>query len=91
MNCNSNIEMNIMQCSRELATDKCTHDDDAIVDCTNINFDRPLPPVPKTVRLMDNSNSVSSSGSGRLEIFMGGWGTICHFDFNDKAAKVACN
>jgi hypothetical protein len=39
---------------------------------------------------MDGSNAVSSSGSGRLEIYMGKWGSICNYDFDDNAAKVAC-
>ena len=39
---------------------------------------------------MDEKGSASSSGSGRLEIYMGKWGTICNYDFDDNSAKVAC-
>lgn len=89
MNCEGN-ESNIMQCYRELATDGCTHDNDVIVECSPINFDNDLPPVDKTIRLVDESGGASSTGSGRLEIYMGKWGTICNFEFDDNAAKVAC-
>lgn len=79
-----------MECNRELAEEKCTHADDVIVECSMINFDVEQPPVDKTIRIQDDKGSAASTGSGRLEVYMGKWGTICSYDFDDNAAKVAC-
>ena len=41
-----------------------------------------------TVRLAGGS----SKREGRLEVYHDGvWGTVCDDDFNDAAARVACN
>jgi len=40
--------------------------------------------------MVDDKGSSSSSGNGRLEIFMGKWGTVCNYDFDNTDAKVAC-
>jgi len=41
-----------------------------------------------TVRLVGSS----SEREGRLEVYHDGvWGTVCGDDFNDAAARVACN
>ena len=79
-----------MQCNRELAMQGCAHKDDVIVECSQINFDFEQPPIDKTIRLVDDKAAASSTGQGRLEIYMGKWGSICNYDFDNQAAKVAC-
>ena len=91
MNCDGVDGGDIMKCFRELANKNiCTHDDDAIIECTNINYEYPVDPLPGTVRLVNELGSPASDGSGRLEFYMGSWGSICNSKFSDKAANVAC-
>lgn len=90
MNCDGS-DGNIMKCYREIADNKvCTHDDDAIIECSNLNYEFPQDPLPGTVRLVDETSSPSTDNSGRLEVYMGKWGSVCNSKFTDKAAHVAC-
>jgi len=51
-----------------------------------IDFDKPVTPDDGTVRIVDEFGSPSSDGSGRLEYYKNGWGTICNSNFNAKSA-----
>ena len=89
MNCEGN-EKDIMHCYREMADSGCKHKDDVIIECSNVNYDLPQVPDTGTVRLVDDQGSPAAKGSGRLEFYKGGWGTICNDKFDDKSAHVAC-
>lgn len=91
MNCDGNEGGDVMRCYREIADKRvCNHDDDAIIECTNVDYENPQDPVAGTVRLVDEGGSPALDNSGRLEVYMGEWGSICHSKFSDKAAHVAC-
>jgi len=57
-----------------------------IIECVNIDFDKPQVPDEGTVRIVDNNGSPSQDGSGRLEVYKNGWGTVCNSKFNAKSA-----
>lgn len=86
-------EDNILQCYREIPEKGvCTHDDDVIIECSNIDIDNPQTFEMGAVRIVDyNGIPPVNNPSGRLEIYKGGkWGSICNERFSDKAAHVAC-
>jgi len=78
-------QSNIWDCYRELA-EGCDHTQDLIIECVNIDFDKPQVPDEGTVRIVDNNGSPSQDGSGRLEVYKNGWGTVCNSKFNAKSA-----
>ena len=91
MNCDGIDGEDIMKCYREIADNKkCMHDDDAIIECSNVDYEYPVDPLPGTVRLVDDVGAPSIDGTGRLEFFMGKYGSVCNSKFTDKAAHVAC-
>lgn len=89
LNCDGMEGNDIMKCYREIAQ-KCTHDEDAIIECTNTNYETSQDPHPGTVRLVDYVGSPAAESNGRLEVYMGQWGSVCNSKFTDKAAHVAC-
>lgn len=85
-------EEDIMKCYREIPEQNvCSHNDDAIIECSNVNIDIMQTFPMGSVRLIDNYGTPTFDLEGRLEIYKGGkWGTICNEKFSDKAAHVAC-
>ena len=85
-------ETDLFKCYREIPEkDDCSHQDDVIVECTNMDPDVSETFEMGAVRLVDNNGLPPSKPSGRLEIYKGGvWGSICNEKFSDKGAHVAC-
>ena len=85
-------ESDIFKCYREIPENNaCSHQDDAIIECTNSNLDFSESFEMGAVRLVDHDGIPPNKPAGRLEIYKGGkWGSICNEKFNDKAAHVAC-
>lgn len=82
-------EDDIYNCYRELAMG-CSHESDVLIECSMIDFSKPREPETGTVRLMNEKGGVAANGKGRLEMFQGKWGSVCHEKFNPKSAQVAC-
>lgn len=61
-------ETDIMNCYRELA-DGCEHIKDFIVECVNVDYDKPVEPDKGTIRLLDDKGAPAKKGKGRLEMF----------------------
>jgi len=89
MKCEEGME-DLFDCYREIADGSCEHEDDVIIECSNIDFDEPIVPEKGTVRLVDSMGTPSGEGKGRLEIYSASWGSICNKDFTSKSAQVAC-
>ena len=68
----------------------CTHMDDVVVECSNINFDTPQEPEKGTIRLIDENGSPSMQNIGRVELYQGQWMSLCNTKFNPKGAEVIC-
>lgn len=71
---------------------KCNHSLDAIVNCTNDNFENKLRIPNKTVRL-DGIREIKETKEiiGRLELFMvDKFKPVCNSQFNKASAKVSC-
>lgn len=85
-------ETDIFKCYREIPEkNDCSHQDDVIIECTNVDFDFSESFEMGAVRLVDYNGIPPSRPAGRLEIYKGGvWGTICNEKFSDKSANVAC-
>ncbi|GFE53484.1 scavenger receptor cysteine-rich domain-containing protein [Babesia ovis] len=82
-------EDDIANCIIEEATVDCmAHRDDVVVKCTNsmthdgVGFG--------TLRLVDASGSPTSTGTGRLEFYNNGFGSVCNENWDKRAAKIAC-
>ena len=89
MNCQG-FETDILQCYRDMANNACTHADDLIVECTNVDSNIAQIPDVGTIRLLDPTGMPAFQGIGRLEYFKGTWGTVCNSKFTNQAAIVAC-
>jgi hypothetical protein len=83
-------EKDIMACYRNMAGGECNHRMDALIECTNTSFDVAALPKRGTVRLTSHDGAIADSGKGRVEYFLGRWGTVCNDNFTDKSAMVAC-
>ncbi|OII76058.1 LCCL domain-containing protein [Cryptosporidium andersoni] len=57
------------------------------IQCSSIT---PKDVIQGALRIVDANGSPSRSGSGRLEIYMDGWGSICSDGFTPSSEKVAC-
>eukprot|EP00371_Babesia_bovis_P003371 XP_001612018.1 LCCL domain containing protein [Babesia bovis T2Bo] len=82
-------EDDISSCIIEEATVDClAHRDDVVVKCTNsmshdgVGFG--------TLRLVDSSGSPTSTGTGRLEFYNKGFGSVCNESWDKTAAMIAC-
>ena len=90
LNCQGNEE-NILDCSRKTADRSfCSHEYDAIIECSNTDTEEYVSFDANTVRIVDANRNPAISNTGRLEIFKGTWGTICNSKFTDQAAQVVC-
>ncbi|GBE58642.1 scavenger receptor cysteine-rich domain-containing protein [Babesia ovata] len=82
-------EDDISSCIIEEPTVDCqSHKDDVIVKCTNTT---PHDGIPfGTLRLVDASGVPTSTGTGRLEFYNDGFGSVCNESWSKAAAKIAC-
>ncbi|CDR97337.1 LCCL domain containing protein, putative [Babesia bigemina] len=82
-------EDDISSCIIEEPTVDCqSHKDDVIVKCTNT---MPRDGIPfGTLRLVDASGVPTSTGTGRLEFYNDGFGSVCNESWSKAAAKIAC-
>lgn len=85
MNCATGREK-IMDCTRSVVENGCSHELDVIVECINTDYDKPMEPDPGTVRMAGSSSGPSDKAAGRVEVFLKKYGSICNIGFNDKAA-----
>ena len=88
--CSQN-QITFNQCSKELANPtECTHDFDAIIKCSNVDYSLAIQIPNKTIKL-EMVNKTSNKSTGRLELYLNGkYQPICHIGFNDNSAKIAC-
>jgi len=63
------------------------HNNDAIIECSDKNFDAKIEPAAGTVRLVSSFGAPASSKNGRLEVFLNGnWGSVCNTGFGKLEA-----
>lgn len=82
-------EEDISNCVIEEPTVDCmSHKDDVIIKCTNSTSHNSI--MPGTLRLVDAAGVPSTTGTGRLEYYNNGFGSICNENWSKTAAKIAC-
>lgn len=78
------------ECNKKIADEgECGRDYDAVLLCTNINYDTNKLIENGTVKLENVENDFDGT-VGRLEYFMKEWGTICGLGATDKTADLGC-
>ena len=50
---------------------ECSHNDDAIIECINVDYNQQKNPDLGTVILIDSNGAPAYTGIGRLEFFKG--------------------
>jgi len=84
-------EDTFVKCFRNMADPTfCTHDYDALIECSNSTEQEVGTFKSGTLRLIDASGNPSQTGIGRIEILKGEWGSICGTKFSHNSAKIAC-
>lgn len=82
-------EDDISNCIIEEPTVDClSHKDDVIIKCTNSTSHDGV--AFGTLRLVDASGVPTATGTGRLEFYNNGFGSVCNESWNKTAAKIAC-
>jgi hypothetical protein len=81
----------LYQCYKQLAElTSCNHDMDAILICTNDNYDNPRPLPDGIVKFQDYDISDTTT-RGRIEVsYQGKFRTVCAANTNRQAASVLC-
>ncbi|KAK6588479.1 scavenger receptor 1 precursor [Cryptosporidium xiaoi] len=85
LQCNGN-EADIAQCMFEepITTSSITT---VAVQCSSI---LPKDVMYGSLRIVDSYGVPSKTGSGRLEVYMDGWGSVCSDGFTSASERVAC-
>eukprot|EP00375_Theileria_parva_P001758 XP_764433.1 hypothetical protein [Theileria parva strain Muguga] len=82
-------ETDINNCTLEEPTIDCkNHKEDVVVKCSNFSPTTSL--EYGTLRIVDSTGATSSTGTGRLEIYNNGFGTVCNEYWTKEAEKIAC-
>ncbi|AFZ81642.1 LCCL domain-containing protein [Theileria equi strain WA] len=82
-------EDDINKCNLEDPSIDCkNHKDDVVIKCTNSPITNEI--EYGTLRIVDATGAPSSTGTGRLEIYNNGFGSICNEFWTKTAEKIAC-
>ncbi|GIX61317.1 scavenger receptor cysteine-rich domain-containing protein [Babesia caballi] len=82
-------ETDISGCIIEEPTVDClSHKDDVVVKCTNSTARDGI--AFGTLRLVDAAGAPTSTGTGRLEFYNNGFGSVCNESWTKADAKIAC-
>jgi len=66
---------------------ECTHEQDLIMECANVDYSQKQVPPKGTLRLMNSLNTPTTINVGRLEMFREGrWGSVCNLGFSERSA-----
>ncbi|KAL8438670.1 hypothetical protein ACSSS7_000012 [Eimeria intestinalis] len=81
-------EKSIHDCTFEEPTPQCrNHSFDVAVKCSN---NPPAEPVFGTLRIVDEEGSPVMDGTGRLQVYKTGWGSICDDGWTKESERVSC-
>eukprot|EP00070_Physeter_catodon_P037890 XP_028344784.1 uncharacterized protein LOC112062828 [Physeter catodon] len=81
-------ERSLKDCTFEEPPSQCAdHSLDVAIQCTN----NPVAEPPLgSLRIVDESNSPSTTGIGRLQFYNNGWGSVCSDGWTPESELVAC-
>ncbi|KAL8444256.1 hypothetical protein Emag_005613 [Eimeria magna] len=81
-------EKSIHDCTFEEPTPQCrNHSFDVAVKCSN---NPPAEPIFGALRIVDEEGSPVMDGTGRLQVYKTGWGSICDDGWTKESERVSC-
>ncbi|XP_026190061.1 uncharacterized protein LOC34618374 [Cyclospora cayetanensis] len=81
-------EKSFYDCTFEEPTQECTnHKQDVAIVCSN---NPPAEPIYGALRIVNEDGSPALDGTGRLQVYKNGWGSICDDGWTKESERVAC-
>ncbi|KAL8448704.1 hypothetical protein Emed_003613 [Eimeria media] len=81
-------EKSIHDCTFEEPTSQCrNHNFDVAIKCSN---NPPAEPIFGALRIVDEEGAPVMDGTGRLQVYKTGWGSICDDGWTKESERVSC-